>query len=65
MRKYIDPEKFALHVLGSTPAKGDSPEAIAKEKVEQYVAAYQEATSYNENFVKPARTKATKEFYRN
>lgn len=47
MMKNIDPEKFALTVISSTLAKSDSPEAIAKEKLELYVASYNVADEYN------------------
>jgi|GEM_PF-4799345 len=45
----IDPEKFALSVISSTPATGNAPGAIAKTKIEQYIAAYEAADSHNSN----------------
>lgn len=52
MKNNINPEKFALHVISSTPAKSDSPEAIASEKLELYLASYKEAEMFNETVVK-------------
>lgn len=49
----IDAEAFALSVISSTPAISSSPEAIAKEKFEQYLAAFKVAESYNENELRP------------
>lgn len=44
-----DAKKFALSVVSSTPAKGDSPEAIAKEKIELYNACINEFTKNSQN----------------
>lgn len=45
----IDAEKFALAVISSVPAIGDSPEAIAQEKIELYVAAYEAAVKLDKS----------------
>ncbi|RKD22584.1 hypothetical protein BEP19_10000 [Ammoniphilus oxalaticus] len=63
MLKRIDPEKFALSVVSSSSAISDSPEAIAKEKVEIYVASYKEAEDYNRTVVKANRLEDHKKFY--
>ncbi len=63
MLKNIDPEKFALAVISSTAANSDSPEAIAKEKLRLYVAAFEEAVNYNKTVIAENKGQALKEFY--
>ena len=48
----IDAEKFAFSVVSSTPAIGDSPEAVAKDKLEHYLAAYKVAETHNSSLPK-------------
>lgn len=63
MLRRIDPEKFALSVVNSSPAIGNSPEAIAKEKLEIYLASYKEAEVFNETVVKANQKEKMKKFY--
>lgn len=42
----LDPAQFALAVIQSVPVNGDSPETIAKEKLDLYLAAYEQANNF-------------------
>ncbi|RIJ64126.1 hypothetical protein [Rummeliibacillus sp. POC4] len=50
--KLIDPNEFALAVISSIPLKGDSPETIAEEKLNYYLAAYEKALEFNDSYKK-------------
>lgn len=50
--KLIDPNEFALAVISSIPLKGDSPETIAEEKLNYYLAAYEKALKFNDSYKK-------------
>ncbi|WP_285766672.1 hypothetical protein [Peribacillus sp. SI8-4] len=43
----INANEFAMNVMKSTVVYGDSPEAIADQKLVLYLAAYGKATAYN------------------
>lgn len=44
----IDEHEFALAVIASVLPKGDSPESVAEEKLNYYLAAYKKAHEFNE-----------------
>lgn len=44
----INEHEFALAVIASVPLKGDSPESVAEEKLQYYLAAYKKAHEFNE-----------------
>lgn len=50
--KLIDPNEFALAVISSIPLKGDSPETVAEEKLNYYLAAYEKALEFNDSYKK-------------
>lgn len=45
--KKIDEHQFALAVVSSIAPKGNSPESIAEEQLENYLAAYAKAHEFN------------------
>ena len=47
--KQIDEHQFALSVVASIAPKGNSPESIAEEQIENYLAAYAKVHEFNQS----------------
>ncbi|ARK25971.1 hypothetical protein SporoP37_15695 [Sporosarcina sp. P37] len=60
----VDAQAFALAVVQSVDVNGDSPESIAEQKLELYLAAIAKVVEHNQPIL-DARKKASKEKNRN